>query len=349
MLLQRALLSGLFAGLVASLATYAIERLGSRLGGVLATAPSTIVVFCIALTSNDDDDMKRACYAVPFGMFVDVLFLRVWQVAPQLACVRSKERSLCGSLSIVVSLSLLFWLACAGLALAMLAVFELWHVPFRVPGLVVFAGMLTFGIVINRHQPPKPKQVNRIGCLTYAARGLLAGVAIFGAVLFGTASNTVAGMLSTFPAIFLTTMVSLSVSQGEAVQVGCIGPLSIGANSVVMFALVFAELFKPLNDAMSSHEWSVVLCTLIVFVLCVLLVSMPLFFYLQWRRAVTKRSNSNAPLPAAPDLEQPADEAECKHEKAEAEAASSSSSSTDDSKQTTTVDEDTVLFVYALP
>lgn len=42
-------LSGLFAGLVAVLATVAVEKLGGRLGGVLASMPTTIVPACIGL------------------------------------------------------------------------------------------------------------------------------------------------------------------------------------------------------------------------------------------------------------------------------------------------------------
>ena len=42
-LLMVVLTSALFAGLVATCATVAVERLGGKLGGVLATTPSTII------------------------------------------------------------------------------------------------------------------------------------------------------------------------------------------------------------------------------------------------------------------------------------------------------------------
>ena len=37
-----------------------------------------------------------------------------------------------------------------------------------------------------------------------------------------------AGVTAVFPAIFMTTMISLWLSQGEAVQVGAVGPMMLG-------------------------------------------------------------------------------------------------------------------------
>ena len=47
-------------------------------------------------------------------------------------------------------------------------------------------------------------------------------------------------MASVFPAIFLTTMVSLWWSQGEAVPVGAVGPMILGSGAVGAYALVAA-------------------------------------------------------------------------------------------------------------
>lgn len=50
-------------------------------------------------------------------------------------------------------------------------------------------------------------------------------------VLSQTDAGAVAGTLTTFPAVFLTTMVSVSLAQGADVVTGAIGPLMIGGMS----------------------------------------------------------------------------------------------------------------------
>src|SRR5690606_6179878 len=69
-------------------------------------------------------------------------------------------------------------------------------------------------------------------------RGLLAGAAVGVAVAIGGAGfPLLAGMASVFPAIFLTTMVSLWLAQGEAVPLGAVGPMILGSTSIAGYAL----------------------------------------------------------------------------------------------------------------
>jgi len=49
-----------------------------------------------------------------------------------------------------------------------------------------------------------------------------------------------AGMASVFPAIFLTTMAGLWVSQGQAVQAGAVGPMILGSASVSAYSVLCA-------------------------------------------------------------------------------------------------------------
>ena len=46
------------------------------------------------------------------------------------------------------------------------------------------------------------------------------------------------GIASIFPAIYLTTMASLWLGQGEAVPAGAVGPMMLGSTSVGAFALL---------------------------------------------------------------------------------------------------------------
>ena len=62
----------------------------------------------------------------------------------------------------------------------------------------------------------------------HICRGLLAALAIGFSVSMAQLSELVAGVMSTFPAMFLTTMVGLWISQSEAVQAGAVGPMMLG-------------------------------------------------------------------------------------------------------------------------
>jgi hypothetical protein len=50
--------------------------------------------------------------------------------------------------------------------------------------------------------------------------------------------------MSTFPSRLMTSMVSLWLAQGAAVQAGAIGPMIMGGVSIIGYAFTFAE-FLP--------------------------------------------------------------------------------------------------------
>ena len=83
MLASSVLLSALFAGLVATCVTLAIERWGGLVGGVLGTVPSTIVPAAAGMyLAGNEVEMIESMAIVPLGMLVNGLFLSVWVVLP---------------------------------------------------------------------------------------------------------------------------------------------------------------------------------------------------------------------------------------------------------------------------
>ncbi|MBK9368361.1 MAG: DUF3147 family protein [Deltaproteobacteria bacterium] len=68
-LLMVVLTSALFAGLVATCATVAVERLGGKLGGVLATTPSTIIAAAagVFVAAPSEAAFQAAMSATPRG------------------------------------------------------------------------------------------------------------------------------------------------------------------------------------------------------------------------------------------------------------------------------------------
>jgi hypothetical protein len=231
--------SAAFAGLVAIAVTMAIERWGGRLGGVWGTLPTTIVPAAIGIYSQSPDlaRFRAAMYATPAGILINVVFLLLWRALPP----RLPRWALGKRLAAVVTLSMVAWAL-----MAVTVVLGMEWVRGRLPSLGWVGGALTViialvGMAACLRAPPAPKGTRRVGVGALASRGVLAALAIGGAVwLAAVGGDLGAGVAAVFPAIFLTTMVSLWISQGEAVQAGAVGPMMLGATSVAAFAVLAA-------------------------------------------------------------------------------------------------------------
>jgi hypothetical protein len=258
------LLSALAAGLVAILATLAIEKLGGRRGGVVGTLPTTIVPAAVGFWwgASSIADFRSALYVVPAGMLVNALFLWSWRIVPP----RLPAWSLGARLVVMLSVSLGAW---ALLALLLLRATESYRrASLLTPlwGWAFFLAAVVLAVLACLRNGPAPAATRAVGPAVLLGRGVLAAAAIGLAVALATAAGPViAGIMSTFPAIFLTTMVALWVSQGEAVPVGAVGPMMLGSTSVSAFAMLAATLmpvFGPAPGAALAWLGAVLLVTL---------------------------------------------------------------------------------------
>ena len=78
------LLSAVFAGVVATAVTVAIEKWGGLIGGLLGTVPSTIVPAGIGMyVAGGEDVLVMSMSVVPLGMLLNALFLGAWVVIPR--------------------------------------------------------------------------------------------------------------------------------------------------------------------------------------------------------------------------------------------------------------------------
>lgn len=265
--------AGVSAGLVAIGATVAVERLGGRLGGLLGTLPTTIVPAAagIWVAAPEPEVFRAAMAAVPAGMWVDVLFLWFWREVPP----RLPRASLSLRLAMMVFLSLLVWALVATGVVVVMRQLEQSGIGAVIPGIVCAISSLAFGLGSTWRPRAAPKGSRAVGPITLFARGVLAAVAIAGAVLLASvAGPLVSGVASVFPAIFLTSMVSLWWSQGEAVQGGAVGPMMLGATSVSVYALLAGWSLPWLGVGWGSA---------VAWVLAVLTITLPAFGWLQWR------------------------------------------------------------------
>ena len=227
------LLSAVFAGVVATAVTVAIEKWGGLIGGLLGTVPSTIVPAGIGMyVAGGEDVLVMSMSVVPLGMLLNALFLGAWVViprwfpdAPYLLVLTTVGAlafwSLLGRVFLVAVDEATSYLNLQQLALSGLAL------------------LVATAVVFNRRPQPTPKGTNRVSTWVLVARGVMAATAIGIAVgLSGLGFPTLAGLASVFPAIFLTSMVALWLAQGPTVPQGAAGPMMLGGASVAVYANV---------------------------------------------------------------------------------------------------------------
>jgi len=247
--LENALWSAAFAGVVATGVTVAIERFGGRIGGLLGTLPTTIVPASIGIWAQTEGPQafQAAMDATPAGMLVDALFLWAWRALPP----RLPEMRLGWMLTFMTVLTLGLWLLIAWPTVLLGDGFaEGETLPF---GLVSMALLVGVGIAGTLTSTPTPRGGNRVSKVTLVLRGLFAATAIGAAVWIADIAGPVAaGVASVFPAIFFTSMASLWLAQGHTVPAGAVGPMMLGSSSVGAYALYAHFLFPTLGPAMGA-------------------------------------------------------------------------------------------------
>lgn len=263
-----------FAGAAAIGVTLGIERWGGVVGGFIGTLPSTIVPASIgiALQSASPDDLRAALFATPLGMLVNALFLWLWRAVPP----RLPAWGLGRLLPVMTTIALLAW---AGGAAAVVWVLEgardagMSMVPV---GIAAMATGVVIGVAACLVDMPAPVGSRRVGPLVLLARGVMAAVAIGISVWLAHVGGALAaGMAAVFPAIFLTTMVSLWLAQGQAVPAGAVGPMMLGSAAVSVYSMVAAFTLPALGlTAGATVAW----------IVAVLGATLPAFTWLRRRR-----------------------------------------------------------------
>jgi len=226
------LVSAALAGIVATAVTVAIEKWGGLIGGLLGTAPSTIVPAAIGMyLAGGEEALQASLSIVPFGMMLNALFLGAWLVLPRW----SEQRRY--PLLVTTLASLAVW-ASLGTVLLLVAGSETlsaWSA--RTMALVGFSCLLVVVVGFNRQPQQAPKGTKSVSKQVLLMRGVMAATAIGVAVLLsGLGYPLLAGLASVFPAIFLTSMVALWLAQGPTVPRGAAGPMMLGGASVAVYA-----------------------------------------------------------------------------------------------------------------
>ena len=278
--LGQILLAALLAGLVAIAVTVAIEKFGGLIGGILGTIPTTIVPAAafIWLADPTNSVFQSAMGMVPVGMLLNAIFLWLWRAVPPLI----PNWTFGKRLATITIANLSVWFTGAAISVSLFSD----EAPMTV-GLAALLVGLILGLWITLEHRHAPRGQNRVGPVTLAMRGVAAATAIGVAVWFSQlGSPLLAGMASVFPAIFLTSMVALWISQGEDVPSGAVGPMMLGAMSVSFYALLATHTLP---------EYGVIVGSILTWFASIFAISVPAALWLRFR--ANRRVEAQNPAP----------------------------------------------------
>lgn len=218
---------------MAILVALLIERFGGAVGSIIGTVPSTIIPSVYILLTEEKSsvvDRTNSVIACIFGMFAtDVLFMPTWKVVPQKL---PKKWSNGSKIVATTAIGVIFWFIGALCTILVQELVTNIGVSMWVFGICIIIITAVFGILLCWHLPPTPAGKNKVKLTTHLSRGVAAAVFVFiSGVLSQIGVGKLAGLMSTFPAIFATTMISVSLAQGAEVSTGAIGPLIMGGMS----------------------------------------------------------------------------------------------------------------------
>ncbi len=228
--LLKLLLSFLLGGIWITFSTIIAERFGSKLGGVIAGLPSTIIIslFFIGWTQSPII-ANRATTVIPIVMGIDAFFVVVY------ALLRKK------SFSIALGGALLFW----GGSAFILASVKFDSFLISMIGFVVLV-ILSYHILEKWNSfPSESKKYAKYTAPVLLIRGILSGSIIAFAVLMAKiAGPLIGGMFSVFPAVMLSTMIITYFAHGTSFSVAVLKILTVsGPVNVVTYAVAVRYLY----------------------------------------------------------------------------------------------------------
>lgn len=227
------ILSFVIAGGWIAVATLLAEKLGSSIGGLIANLPSNILIglLFIALTQNIEF-VKQAVPGIPVGMLIDTLFLAVFIVGLKYGVL------------IAVSASLLIWFLLAFLAS------EFWSAGLILNCLVYLIVTVTVYFSIHHWMtlPPSKRLIKRYSGLQVLIRALFAGSVVASVVVIARfAPPYLVGIVATFPAVLLSTMVILAINQTPTFARATGKILLLSSSNIVVYGIAVYHLYPLLG------------------------------------------------------------------------------------------------------
>jgi uncharacterized membrane protein (GlpM family) len=229
------------------------ERYGTKLGGIIGTLPSIVVIAFLFIALNRDVHFaSQSAAVVPAEMGINLVFLLLFS----LFAYKSTLYALFISLS--------FWAVSSSL----LVLTDMKSITLSV-ALYIGSLILTF-LLLER-----VKKIESVGSvkvhytpLKIAVRGIIAGCVIALAVFLSNIGEVLSGIFSVFPAVFLSTMIITVREHGPEFSAAIAKSMIVGSLSVFTYAIGIYLFYPPYGILLGSiYSYAVsllVTCCLII-------------------------------------------------------------------------------------
>jgi len=281
--------AGISGGFATVLVSATVESFGGIVGGIIGSIPTTIVASLVGIYFTSTlPELLVIIRIVPLGMLLTLIPLIMWRFLPaRLPYYFSSNQRV----SLMVTISLILWLILAFITSHFLTVPILMSRFF----LIISYTSLGFYVLIVSLFAFLPKlSSGRIGeqpihLLHHIIRFILGLLTTVVGILFSSWNGEIGGLALAFPAVGLTSLCSIWVTQGEAVSTSAVSPLLLGSTTNSLFAILF-ELFLPLIQNEIGSNAGFFISLVAVWFLCVYGFSLPVAFLLRKKEMVSQEN-----------------------------------------------------------
>jgi hypothetical protein len=228
-ILTQSVLPFIFSSLIVILITVIAEKYGTKVGGILGTLPSTIIIAFIFIAINKGINFASQSVAiVPAEMGINIIFLLFFV----LLAYRSIVIALILSLSLWTILStMIYFLNITNIFLSIL--------------IFVISLIFTFVFLEYVKKIPSTGKVNiHYTPIKIILRGVITGTIISISVLLSNISASLSGIFSVFPAIITSTMIISTREHGPEFSAGIAKSMIFGCTSVMSYAVSIHFLYS---------------------------------------------------------------------------------------------------------
>jgi uncharacterized membrane protein (GlpM family) len=227
------------SALVVVLVTIIAEKYGTKIGGVIGTLPSTIIIAFLFIALNKGVQFAAESVAiVPAEMGINLVFLVLFT----LLSLRKISVALVGSLLGWTTLTIVLFYSNITSIIVSLAVF-----------LLCF--LVTF-IILDKMKKITAQNTIKVHYTPFKllSRSFIAGTVIAIAVTFSNIGVALSGIFSVFPAIFLSTMLISLKEHGPQFTGAMAKGMIYGSPSVVSYAASIYFLYPLIGILLGTFS-----------------------------------------------------------------------------------------------
>ncbi len=226
------------AGIWIAGSTMLAEKLGSKIGGLIANLPSNILVSMIFVAlSQDRFFAAEAVRTLPLGMAANTIFIFVMIISLRYGILLS------------ALLGLLGWLA------AILAAGKAGYSGWT-GGIIIYLAVMFITFLIAEYVlkiPSAPRIPKAYRPYQILIRALFAGSIVAGTVVVAQLAGPFwTGLFASFPAVLLSTLVILAVNQSPQFARAAGKILLVSSSNIVVYIVMLHLTYPPLGIALGT-------------------------------------------------------------------------------------------------